>query len=51
MNFSECVSKMRAPRNMHIICVDVTNRCDLACSNCTRLLANQNKLWDMTPDN
>lgn len=51
MTPDEAVSKMRGPRNMHIICVDVTNRCDLACSNCTRLLANQDKLWDMTPEN
>ena len=35
---------------MSIICVDVTNKCDLACSNCTRLLENQDALWEMTPD-
>ena len=51
MNADEAVLKMRAPRNMHIICVDVTNKCDLACSNCTRLLENQDEFWDMTPDN
>ena len=51
MRFEDAVAAMRAPRNMHIICVDVTNRCDLACSNCTRLLANQDKFWDMTPAN
>ena len=51
MLFEEAAAKMRGPRNMHIICIDVTNRCDLACSNCTRLLAQQDKLWDMTPDN
>lgn len=45
------IASMRSPRDMHIICVDVTNKCDLKCSNCTRLLANQTKLWDMTPDN
>ena len=45
------IGKMRAPENMHIICVDVTNKCDLACSNCTRLLANQDGLWEMTPEN
>ena len=45
------ISRMRSPRDMHIICVDVTNKCDLHCSNCTRLLKNQTELWDMTPDN
>ena len=45
------ISKMRSPFEMGIICVDVTNKCDLACSNCTRLLANQDELWDMTPEN
>ncbi len=45
------VARMRSPRDMHIICVDVTNKCDLHCSNCTRLLKNQTELWDMTPDN
>lgn len=45
------IAKMRGPRNMHIICVDVTNKCDLACSNCTRLLENQDAFWEMTPDN
>lgn len=51
MNAEEAVSKMRAPRNMHIICIDVTNKCDLACSNCTRLLENQDAFWDMKPEN
>ena len=51
MHFDEAVSKMRGPRNMHIICIDVTNKCDLACSNCTRLLANQDHLWEMSPEN
>ncbi|MFC6792359.1 glycosyltransferase [Methylobacterium komagatae] len=36
---------------MRIICVDVTNKCDLGCSNCTRLLVNQDKHWDMKPEN
>lgn len=45
------IGKMRGPENMHIICVDVTNKCDLACSNCTRLLKNQESLWEMTPEN
>lgn len=51
MNADEAVLIMRGPRNMHIICIDVTNKCDLACSNCTRLLENQDGFWDMTPDN
>ncbi len=45
------IATMRSPKDMHIICVDVTNRCDLRCSNCTRLLVNQDHHWDMTPDN
>ena len=45
------IPRMRAPHQMHIICVDVTNKCDLDCSNCTRLLANQEELWEMTPEN
>jgi organic radical activating enzyme len=47
----EAVKLMRGPSQMHIICIDVTNKCDLACSNCTRLLENQTGHWDMTPDN
>lgn len=45
------IDRMRAPRDMHIICVDVTNRCDLRCSNCTRMLVNQAAHWDMTLEN
>jgi len=45
------IGKMRSPEHMHIICIDVTNKCDLACSNCTRLLKNQDSLWEMTPEN
>jgi len=45
------IARMRSPRDMQIICVDITNRCNLSCSNCTRLLANQDGLWDMTPGN
>jgi hypothetical protein len=36
---------------MRVICIDITNKCDLACSNCTRLLENQSAFWDMSPDN
>jgi hypothetical protein len=45
------IGKMRSPEHMQIICVDITNKCDLACSNCTRLLKNQDSLWEMTPEN
>ena len=45
------IASMRSPKDMHIICIDVTNKCDLACSNCTRLLENQDAYWDMTPEN
>ena len=48
---SAAIQKMRAPSAMQIICIDVTNKCDLACSNCTRLLENQVGFWDMTPEN
>lgn len=51
MTFEEAVPLMRGPRNMHIICIDVTNKCDLECSNCTRLLGQQDHLWEMTPEN
>ena len=51
MNFETAIWRMRSPSQMHIICVDVTNKCDLACSNCTRLLENQDAFWEMTPDN
>ena len=47
----QAIARMRSPREMHIICVDVTNKCDLQCSNCTRLLRNQTEFWDMTPEN
>jgi len=45
------IGKMRSPEAMHIVCVDVTNKCDLACSNCTRLLANQETRWEMSVEN
>ena len=45
------IGKMRSPESMHIVCVDVTNKCDLACSNCTRLLANQEAKWEMSVEN
>ena len=50
MNADQAVKMMRGPNQMHIICIDVTNKCDLACSNCTRLLENQDGFWEMTPD-
>ena len=45
------IDKMRPPKEMGIICIDITNKCDLACSNCTRLLANQDHFWDMSLEN
>lgn len=42
---------MRGPAQMGIICVDISNKCDLHCSNCTRLLANQDGFHDMSLDN
>ena len=45
------IARMRGPAQMGIICVDITNKCDLKCSNCTRLLANQDHFWDMSLDN
>ena len=45
------ISKMKSPAEMKIICIDITNRCNLGCSNCTRLLENQEGYWDMSLDN
>ncbi len=47
----DALARMRPPSRMGIICIDITNKCDLGCSNCTRLLVNQDKFWDMTPEN
>lgn len=38
---------MRSPANMDILQIDVHNKCFLACSNCTRLIAHQPKKWEM----
>ena len=52
MNYiEEAISKMKSPASMQIICIDITNKCDLACSNCTRLLENQDDYWDMSLEN
>ena len=45
------ISIMRPPRDMSLICIDITNRCNLSCSNCTRLLENQSEFWDMSLPN
>ena len=45
------ISRMKSPHEMKIICIDITNKCDLACSNCTRLLENQDTFWEMTSEN
>ena len=47
----KALRKLRSPYEMSIICIDITNKCDLACSNCTRLLENQESFWEMTPEN
>lgn len=47
----DAIAKMRSPYQMKIICIDITNKCDLACSNCTRLLENQDAFWDMSLEN
>lgn len=39
---------MRSPSQMDIVQVDITTRCHLACSNCTRLIAHQPRREDMT---
>ncbi|WP_112070120.1 glycosyltransferase [Herbaspirillum rubrisubalbicans] len=49
--FEKALDAMRSPSQMGIICVDITNKCDLHCSNCTRLLANQDRFYDMTLEN
>lgn len=49
--FQDALEKMKPPSKMGIICIDVTNRCNLGCSNCTRMLENQDTFWDMSPSN
>ncbi|WP_044529611.1 hypothetical protein, partial [Herbaspirillum sp. B65] len=49
--FENALDAMRSPSQMGIICLDITNKCDLHCSNCTRLLANQDRFYDMTLEN
>jgi len=51
LQMEKAISKMRSPSEMGIICVDITNRCNLGCSNCTRLLENQDGYWDMSLEN
>ncbi len=41
---------MRSPAEMDIVQIDVSNRCHLACTACTRLIAHQPKKWDMDLD-
>lgn len=50
-SISTAIPLMKAPYQKGVICVDVTNRCNLGCSNCTRFLENQDGYWDMTPEN
>jgi len=42
---------MRSPRDMDIIQIDISNKCGLKCSNCTRLIAHQPKREDMALEN
>ena len=39
---------MREIKDMHTIQIDVTNRCELRCSNCTRMLAHHPRSYSMT---
>ena len=41
---------MREIRDSRIIQIDVTNRCENRCSNCTRMLAHHPRRYDMTPE-
>ena len=41
---------MREIRDSRIIQIDITNRCENRCSNCTRMLAHHPRRYDMTPD-
>src|SRR6185436_15275790 len=41
---------MRSPADMDILVVDITNRCFLRCSNCTRAIAHQTSTREMTPE-
>lgn len=41
---------MRSPADMDILVLDITNRCFLRCSNCTRAVAHQAKPYDMDLD-
>lgn len=45
------IKKMKPPYKMTVIDIDITNRCGLLCSNCTRLIPYQNKTWDMSINN
>lgn len=45
------IAKMVSPYEMQIINIDITNKCDLACSNCTKFLENQLAFSEMTPEN
>ncbi len=41
---------MRSPADMDILVIDLTNRCFLRCSNCTRDIVHQTQTREMTPD-
>ncbi len=41
---------MRSPAEMDIVQIDISTKCHLKCSNCTRLIAHQPKREDMSLD-
>ncbi len=41
---------MRSPSDMDILVCDLTNRCFLRCSNCTRDISHQTRTSEMTPE-
>lgn len=39
--------EVRSPALMDIIQIDISNKCHLSCSHCTRLISHQSKKWEM----
>lgn len=49
---NDAIMRMVPPKDKNRFSpIDITNKCDLHCSNCTRLLKNQTEFWDMTVEN
>ena len=42
---------MRSPKDMDIVQIDISTKCHLKCSNCTRLIPHQPKREDMELEN